>query len=84
MTGVQTCALPIWAGDINGTQQSGVVFDLKLANIVRDSAMIEKVRELAITILDEDPELKEERNRTLLTLKNRYNREKDIDFSMIS
>ena len=72
------------AGDINGTQQSGVVFDLKLANIVRDSEMIEKVRELAIEILDDDPELKRVENSTLLTLKNRYNREKDIDFSMIS
>ena len=72
------------AGDINGTQQSGVVFDLKLANIVRDSAMIERVRELAIEILDDDPHLEHDKNKTLLTLKSRYNRDKERDFSMIS
>lgn len=72
------------AGDINGTQQSGVIFDLKLANIAKDSAMIERVRELAIAILDDDPELEQERNTPLRSLKRRYDRDNSIDFSMIS
>jgi ATP-dependent DNA helicase RecG len=48
-------------GDIMGTQQSGLL-DLKIADLVRDGAILEKARKDAIKILDEDPELKLDKN----------------------
>jgi ATP-dependent DNA helicase RecG len=44
-------------GDMEGTQQSGMPFDLKVANLGKDSAVLSFVRELARKILDSDPEL---------------------------
>jgi ATP-dependent DNA helicase RecG len=48
-------------GDIEGTQQSGVM-DLKLANLAQDGQILQKARDLAQTILDEDPLLTEDKN----------------------
>ncbi len=44
-------------GDLEGTQQSGMAFDLHLANLARDGALIEHVREIAKEIISDDPEL---------------------------
>ena len=44
-------------GDLEGTQQSGIAFDLKLANLARDGALIEHVRNVAKEIIDKDPAL---------------------------
>jgi len=44
-------------GDLEGTQQSGMAFDLKIANLARDGALIEHVREIAKQIVADDPEL---------------------------
>lgn len=44
-------------GDLEGTQQSGMAFDLHIANIVKDSQLLEYVRGIAQQILDEDPDL---------------------------
>ena len=44
-------------GDIGGTQQSGVV-DLKIADIVKDGAILELARKAAIELLNQDPDLK--------------------------
>ena len=44
-------------GDLEGTQQSGMAFDLKIANLARDGQLIEYVRSIARTILEADPEL---------------------------
>lgn len=43
-------------GDIMGTQQSGIL-DLKIADLVKDGAILAKAREDAIQLLDEDPNL---------------------------
>ena len=43
-------------GDLEGTQQSGVAFDLKIANIARDGQLLGHVRSIAERITDEDPE----------------------------
>ncbi len=43
-------------GDLEGTQQSGVAFDLKIANIARDGQLLGYVRGVAERIVDEDPE----------------------------
>jgi ATP-dependent DNA helicase RecG len=42
-------------GDLEGTQQSGIAFDLKIANLARDSQLLQKVRDIAQTIIDADP-----------------------------
>ena len=42
-------------GDLEGTQQSGVAFDLKIADIARDGQLLQYVREVTARIVDEDP-----------------------------
>lgn len=44
-------------GDLEGTQQSGIAFDLKLANLARDGQLIGHVRGVAREIIDSDPRL---------------------------
>jgi len=44
-------------GDLEGTQQSGIPFDLKIANLAKDGQLVEHVRNIARNILDNDPEL---------------------------
>lgn len=41
-------------GDLEGTQQSGVAFDLKIANITRDAQLLQHVRNIAEEIIDND------------------------------
>lgn len=43
-------------GDLEGTQQSGLAFDLHIANIVKDSQLLEYVRNIAHQIVEEDTE----------------------------
>ncbi len=43
-------------GDLEGTQQSGVAFDLRIANITRDAQLLQHVREIARQVVDADPE----------------------------
>jgi len=40
---------------LEGTQQSGIAFDLKIADIARDGQLLQYVREVAACIVDEDP-----------------------------
>ena len=42
-------------GDLEGTQQSGVAFDLKIADIARDGQLLQHVREVAASVIDKDP-----------------------------
>ena len=42
-------------GDLEGTQQSGVAFDLKIADIARDGQLVQMARETAQQIVDADP-----------------------------
>lgn len=42
-------------GDLEGTQQSGIAFDLKIADIARDGQLLQYVREIAQKIIDADP-----------------------------
>jgi ATP-dependent DNA helicase RecG len=42
-------------GDLEGTQQSGVAIDLKIANIAKDGQLLQYVREIAVKILEKDP-----------------------------
>ncbi|MBR5803044.1 MAG: ATP-dependent DNA helicase RecG [Bacteroidaceae bacterium] len=43
-------------GDLEGTQQSGVAFDLRIANITRDAQLLQHVREIARRVVEDDPE----------------------------
>lgn len=43
-------------GDLEGTQQSGVAFDLKIADLARDGQLLQYVREVAQKIVDADPQ----------------------------
>ena len=49
-------------GDMEGTQQSGIPFDLKISNLARDGQVIEFVRRVAEEILSGDPYLEDSRN----------------------
>lgn len=42
-------------GDLEGTQQSGMAFDLKIADLARDGQLLQYVREIATSIVDSDP-----------------------------
>ena len=42
-------------GDLEGTQQSGIAFDLKIADIARDGQLLQYVRKVAQNVVDADP-----------------------------
>ena len=48
-------------GDLEGTQQSGMAFDLKIADIARDGQLVQMARDEARRIIDDDPECGKER-----------------------
>lgn len=52
-------------GDLEGTQQSGIAFDLKISDLARDGQLIEYARRIAASILEKDPLLADEKNRVL-------------------
>jgi len=54
-------------GDLEGTQQSGLPFDLKIANLAQDGKMLEIARNAAMEILDDDPQLAKTENRVMAT-----------------
>ena len=43
-------------GDLEGTQQSGIAFDLKIANIAKDGQLVQLARTEAQAIIDADPQ----------------------------
>lgn len=51
-------------GDIQGTRQSGAL-DFKLADLVKDKALLERSKQIAEELLDKDPDLKNEENAAL-------------------
>jgi ATP-dependent DNA helicase RecG len=53
-------------GDIEGTQQSGIPFDLKISNLSKDGQLIEYVRNIAENILAKDPLLEKDENAILI------------------
>ncbi len=52
-------------GDIEGTQQSGMPFELKIASLAQDGKMLEIARNAAMEVLDDDPQLEKTENRVL-------------------
>ena len=43
-------------GDMEGTQQSGIAFDLKIANLARDEQLLKFVRDVARAVVVADPQ----------------------------
>ena len=43
-------------GDLEGTQQSGMAFDLKIADIAHDGQLVQMARDEAQAIIDDDPQ----------------------------
>jgi len=70
-------------GDLEGTQQSGIAFDLKLANLARDGALIEHVRQIAKDIVADDPELSRPENQLMGRMLRRL-KKSEYDWSSIS
>jgi ATP-dependent DNA helicase RecG len=70
-------------GDIEGTQQSGLAFDLKIANLGKDAQLIQYVRDIADNILDYDPWLEKNENKILKKQLKKIAYKK-MDFSVIS
>jgi ATP-dependent DNA helicase RecG len=70
-------------GDIEGTQQSGIPFDLKIANLARDGQLIQFARDIATNILDDDPGLEKPENLILQTELKKASKGKP-DWSVIS
>lgn len=52
-------------GDMEGTQQSGIPFDLKIADLAKDGKMLEIAHNAAFDILEEDPTLSLPKNELL-------------------
>jgi len=52
-------------GDLEGTQQSGLPFDLKIANLAQDGKMLEIARHAAMEILEDDMKLEKIDNRVM-------------------
>ena len=70
-------------GDIEGTQQSGIAFNLRIANLAADGQIVRIARECADAILNADPALEHPDNRLLAEQLHRHFG-KTIDWSRIS
>ncbi|MFO7788979.1 MAG: ATP-dependent DNA helicase RecG [Bacteroidales bacterium] len=63
-------------GDIEGTQQSGLPINLKIANLGRDQQLLQFVRNIADQILQKDPELSLSENQILKKELEKQNKNK--------
>ncbi len=70
-------------GDIEGTQQSGIPFDLKIASLGEDGRILQMARTMALQILEEDPMLDEPKNSVLLRQLKKLSKG-PFDWSVIS
>ena len=70
-------------GDLEGTQQSGVAFDLKIADIARDGQLLQYVRGIAESIVETDPESRNPEN-DILWQQLRALRKTNVNWASIS
>jgi ATP-dependent DNA helicase RecG len=71
------------AGDINGTQQSGEIIDLKIANLAEDNQIVQLAQQAAIALLTADANLELPQHIPLRELRARYTKRESVDFSVI-
>ena len=70
-------------GDLEGTQQSGMAFDLKIANIARDGQLVQLARTEAQAIIDANPQCEHPQN-SLLWNRLRELKKTHINWAAIS
>jgi ATP-dependent DNA helicase RecG len=70
-------------GDLEGTQQSGLAFDLKIASLAKDGMILETARNWAKQIVEADPMLESQPNGILRRRMQTLFAGK-VDWSMIS
>ena len=70
-------------GDLEGTQQSGMAFDLKIANLARDGQILNIAREAAQDVITSDPEERNPQN-DILWRRLRELRKSNINWGAIS
>ena len=70
-------------GDLEGTQQSGMAFDLKIADIARDGQLIQMARDEAQKIIEDDPECQSPKY-AILWYRLRQLRKTNINWAAIS
>jgi ATP-dependent DNA helicase RecG len=70
-------------GDLEGTQQSGMAFDLKIADIARDGQLVQMARDEAQKIIEDDPDCASPRYQ-LLWNRLRQLRKTNINWAAIS
>ena len=70
-------------GDLEGTQQSGMAFDLKIADIARDGQLVQMARDEAQLIIDDDPTCENPRY-NILWKRLRELRKTNINWGVIS
>jgi len=70
-------------GDLEGTQQSGMAFDLKIADIARDGQLVQMARDEAQKIINDDPECRSDKY-AILWNRLRQLRKTNINWAAIS
>lgn len=70
-------------GDLEGTQQSGLPIQLKIASLTRDGQILQHARDVALAIIEEDPQLKLDKNAVLVDTLRRQ-KAAQINWSAIS
>ena len=70
-------------GDLEGTQQSGMAFDLKIANLARDGQILTLARDTAQEVITTDPEERNPQN-DILWRRLRELRKSNINWGAIS
>ena len=70
-------------GDLEGTQQSGMAFDLKIANLARDGQILTIARDTAQAVITSDPEERNPQN-DILWRRLRELRKSNINWGAIS
>ncbi|MBO4613271.1 MAG: ATP-dependent DNA helicase RecG [Bacteroidaceae bacterium] len=70
-------------GDLEGTQQSGIPFDLHIANLARDGQVVQLARDVARRILDSDPDGQRPEHQTMWAALSDLNK-RTVDWSSIS
>ena len=70
-------------GDLEGTQQSGMAFDLKIANLARDGQILNIARDTAQAVITSDPEERNPQN-DILWRRLRELRKSNINWGAIS
>jgi ATP-dependent DNA helicase RecG len=71
-------------GDIDGIQQSGIAFNLKIADLSHDGQVLSLARDLALQVLEDDPMLQKSPNAVLNQQLNKLDQYRQTGWFMIS